>query len=103
MRDYVNEHLARHKAAGGSSTKPVVPVIRCRNGTSLSVQASARHYCSPRRDTGPWYTVEVWNIADWTGREIKPRSFSPHTEDPYGYVPVDVVNRFIRRHGGVED
>lgn len=94
--DYVHDHFDKH--AG-----PVRPHIVCANGTRLSVQASRHHYCTPRDDSGPWSAVEVWCIEAWTGRPIRPTSFGQGGGDnPYGYVPVSAVNRFIKRHGGVK-
>jgi hypothetical protein len=99
MTDYVNEHLAKHKT--GTKPRYVVPKIRCADGTTLSVQASEGHYCSPRENEGPWTAVEVWRVHSASGRACHPRSFGENTGDPYGWVPVSVVNAYIRRHGGV--
>ena len=103
MIDYVNNHLWQHKAGKDKYEALVVPHIVCRDGTSPSVQASSGHYCSPRKDTGPWDSVEVWRIASPEGRKIHARSFGPRSDDPYGWVPVTTVNRFIRRHGGIKE
>jgi hypothetical protein len=100
-RDYVHDHFDKYEG-------PVRPHIVCANGTRLSVQASRAHYCTPKDDTGPWSAVEVWCVEAWTGRPIRPTSFKPTAfgrggpDDPYGYVAVSAVNRFIKRHGGVK-
>jgi len=94
MRDYVHEHFAKHPRDKDSWPR-ARPAIVCRDGYSYSVQASVFTYCSPREDNAPRYTaVEVWGIRRnglWHGRE------------PEGWVPVETVNRRIRRHGGVAD
>jgi hypothetical protein len=99
MIDYVNTYLAQHK--DGTIKTAVVPRLKCADGTQLSVQASSAHYCSPREDTGPWGAVEVWCISSPKGNPCYPRSFGKYEGDPYGWVPVSVVNAYIHRHGGL--
>lgn len=41
-----------------SRTHTVEP-IELKTGTSLSVQASKFHYCSPKQNDGPWESFEV--------------------------------------------
>lgn len=80
MRDYVHEHFKRY------ADQRVKPVIVCKDGTEYSVQASSRHYCSPKEDFAPEYrSVEV---------------MSDRRHEPEGWVPVAVINRRIHRHGG---
>lgn len=95
MKDYVHEHFAKHSG-------PVRRHLVCADGTTMSVQASKFHYCSPREDTGPWGCVEVWCIRGPHGRTIYPRSFGGGKDEPYSFVPVSVVNKFIHRHGGIK-
>ena len=87
----------------GRAYKPVAARIVCVDGATLSVQASSLHYCSPREDVGPYDAVEVGfpSIAP-------PRSWKSYaeggkcsTDTVYGYVPVVLVQRFIKRHGGI--
>ncbi len=85
--------------------RPVVMRIKCADGTSLSAQASRRHYCTPRHDYGPYSTLEVgypsaeppqtWRKyfdGDWAHDDHKGRV--------YARVPVNKIAWFIRRHGG---
>ena len=85
---------------------PVRPTITramvCKDGFSMSVQASDRHYCFPLNNTGPWSKVEVgypsivepllWEYAE-----------SPWqwTDTVYPRVPVEVVAAVIEVHGGL--
>lgn len=103
MIDYVNQHLAKHKSSLRDAGRlwQVVPHVTCADGATLSVQASSAHYCCPRRDDGPWIEVEVWLVASAKGRKIILPSFGNNHNDPYSYVPVELVNKFIRRHGGL--
>lgn len=55
----INEYLASAHKGKKPKAFPGARLIVCRDGFSLSVQASHTHYCSPKNDTGPWTTVEV--------------------------------------------
>lgn len=97
MTDYVNEYLAK-------AQRPVAPHMRCADGTKLSVQASRGHYSKPRSDTGPWTHVEVWCITGPKGNNVRPTTWAEWYNgscDPYSYVPIEKVNAFIKRHGGL--
>lgn len=95
MTDYVHEHFARH------ADKIVRPMLEMRNGRKLSVQASGGHYCSPRTDRAERYAlVEVWC---WSTAKT-PKAFKPYTyfpNEPASFVPVEVVNQYIKRNGGL--
>ncbi|MGB9848855.1 MAG: hypothetical protein ACPLSY_03375 [Moorellaceae bacterium] len=77
-----------------------MPAIVCADGFRLSVQASKHHYCTPRDDYGPWTEVEVGYPS-----QEEPLLF-PYAEDPgrpsevFAYVPIEVVRRVIKKHGG---
>ena len=72
----------------------VVEPIVCKDGTKISVQASHFHYCSPRTDEGPWTAVEIGYPT-----APVPRSWG-FDGMVAGYVPVEKVRAFIKRHGG---
>lgn len=79
----------------------MVPKIVCADGFTLSVQASSVHYCYPRENTGPWDEVEV-GFPSATPTEIL--KYAEDQERPtntvYGYVPIQLVEQLIERHGG---
>lgn len=103
MTDIVNAWLAKQKAPHkpGSYHHSVLRHIICGDGTTLSVQASRTHYCTPQDDIGPWSTVEVWCIEGPNGKPIYPRSFGLYKNGPYAFVPIETVAKFIKRHGGI--
>ena len=87
--------------------KPNAPVTICKNGVRLSVQASRFHYCSPRKDKGPYSSVEVGFITGPdTSRIAAPESWIPYAEDGntfssiFAYIPVELVEEFIAANGG---
>ena len=87
--------VALQEVAPGIWHKEVAPVLKCKDGTTLSVQTSQYHYSTPREDYGPYTEVEVW------------RATAPVTEfdysdgEPSAYVPIEQVVQFINNHGGM--
>lgn len=80
----------------------IMPGIVCKDGVTLSVQASNHHYCSPRTNDAPWSTVEVGFPS-----VVPPQAWEQYADewsDPkgtvYGYIPVELVREFIKLHGG---
>ena len=81
---------------------PLAKRITCKDGFSLSVQATHGAYCQPRRNIGPWHQVEVGFpsaepeiIMEYAEEKSKP------TETVYGYVPIKMVESLIDLHGGI--
>lgn len=81
-----------------TETNKVRPHIFCKDGLELSVQASSGHYCAPREDNALEYThVEVLcpnHVLHSLRKYSKP-------SDVCAMVPVDLLDRIIKRHGGV--
>jgi hypothetical protein len=80
----------------------LLPRLTCKNGLTLSVQASYTHYCTPRQDRGPWTHVEVGfpsvkveALMPYAEREDKP------TDTVYGWVPIELVEQVIQENGGL--
>jgi hypothetical protein len=65
------------------------------------VQATHGAYCSPRRNLGPWYEVEV-GFPSAKPELIADRAENPddYTETVYGYVDIALVEQLIALHGG---
>jgi len=91
----------------GTIGKELTTRVVCKDGTSLSVQASRTHYCTPRDDDGPYIAVEVGFILDADENAVTPPDeWREHSDgssfpnDVYGYVPVELVESFIESHGG---
>lgn len=79
-----------------------IPKIVCADGTTLSVQANSGHYCDPRSDKGPYWSVEVGfpSVAIETFMDYIEDSESDPTDSVYGWVPIYVVAQAILDHGG---
>lgn len=85
--------------------------IMLKNGVTLSVQASAFHYCEPQIDDLEYWedyeSVEVGFILDKAEKKVKvPPSWVVYATDQelpsdvYAYVPVSLVKDFIAYNGG---
>ena len=97
----LNNHLATapKEIVTGLWHKDVAPQLKCKDGTTLSVQASKYHYSSPREDFGPYSEVEVWCIKP----ECEVIEFEYSDSEPSAYVPIEQVVQFIDNHGGISD
>ena len=107
--DIINEYLQKHKRfeelLPGRKFRLLSPKIECTDGFSMSVQVSENHYCSPRIvDACVYGSVEVGFpsreeelLIQYAEEESRP------TDTVYGYVPVEVVNSVIEKHGGIKE
>lgn len=123
--DWLNEGYSlfkAHMAAKGVDIEGKCPyqnsiAVICEDGFSVSIQASASHYCSPRRNFDRLERkAEEIVIADYGIYSEFELGFpsgsddliTPYAEDPrdltgtvYGWVPVEIVKSLIEKHGGV--
>ena len=79
------------------------PRLYCNDGYSISVQASEFHYCEPRCNGMQDYeSVELGypSIEDELINEYA--EDEPYTETVYGYVPIEIVEELINKHGGIK-
>lgn len=97
----LQEHLSvlPKEVTKGYFFKDTAPILKCKDGTTASIQASRFHYSTPREDFGPYTEVEVWCITGAT----KVTEFDYSEEDPSAYVPIEQVVQFIDNHGGIAE
>lgn len=76
--------------------------VKCRDGFSMSVQASSRNYSHPRDDVGPYSEVEVGFPSHY---DIHLQPYAEHPDKPtecvYGWVPEEILRLCIESHGGI--
>ena len=80
------------------------PRLCCNDGYSISVQASEFHYCSPRLNGLQDYeSVELGypSAEDELINEYAEDALD-YTGTVYGYVPIEVVEKLIEKHGGIK-
>lgn len=90
----IQNHLQSHLQTA------VKPRLRCKDGYTVSVQASEFHYCTPRNNTGPYTKVEV-GYPSSEDEELGHYGDDGWGSDVYAYVPVEVVVAIINKHGGL--
>lgn len=105
--DAVNEFLKnnyKYEVYGGKRYPDITKRMECMDGFSISVQASSGHYCQPRENEAwPYREVELGYPSEVDN------SISNYAEDPdtnetvFGYVPIDIVNQLVEKHGGIKE
>lgn len=79
------------------------PRLLCNDGFSISVQASKFHYCRPRLDGAQDYeAVELGYPSDEDELINDYAEDDDYTNTVYGYVPIEVVEKLIEKHGGIK-
>lgn len=77
--------------------------IFCKDGFNISVQGSAGHYCQPRYDVKEYSSVELGFPSE---EEILINEYAENvlnpTETVYGWTPIDVIEKVIEKHGGID-
>lgn len=76
----------------------VRPHAKCKDGFSISIQASVFHYCTPRRGLKDCeYThLELGYLSEYEEALEKYREGTI-----YPYVPMKLVEDVIAKHGGI--
>ena len=80
------------------------PRLHCNDGYSISVQASAFHYCKPRLDGIQDYERVELGFPSTEDELINEyaEDDSDYTKTVYGYVPIEIVEKLINKHGGIK-
>ena len=79
------------------------PRLLCTDGFSISVQASKFHYCRPRLDGAQDYEAVELGYPSMEDELINDYAEDDdYTRTVYGYVPIEVVERLIEKHGGIK-
>lgn len=75
------------------------PIVYLKCGGFVSIQASTMHFCTPRRDHGPYTHWEVGLVRDCTREAVA--LLTTYDGDRAPYVPTEVVRAFIEACGGL--
>ena len=89
---------------------PKRPRVECADGFTFSAQAGSALYCTPRINLYP----ETWGDGyqeielgypsahdELIDEYAEMSEYDNYTETVYGYVPVEVVDQLIAKHGGI--
>ena len=98
-----NNHLMKHMM-----TSSRLPHIVCMDGFSMSVQVGYSLYCKPKKVAKRYSEVEIGFPSDheplieeyaecFTFEELD----IDFTNTVYPYVPVKIVDKVLKKHGGI--
>lgn len=79
------------------------PRVKCADGYSVSVQVGSCLYCTPRVDGAEYYSEVELGFPSEEDLLINDYAEDPgeYTETVYGYVPVEIVDELLQKHGGI--
>ena len=91
-------------------TSSRLPQIHCTDGFSMSVQVGYSLYSTPKKIAKRYSAVEIGYPSDHEPLIEKWAEFTPFDEDEepdytdtvYPYVPVKVVDKVLKKHGGID-
>ena len=105
VKDWLNKLVRTHTYYDGSvEIQENRPRLYCNDGFSISVQASAFHYCRPRLNGVQDYESVELGYPSEVDELIKEYAEDDldYTETVYGYVPIEIVEELINKHGGIK-
>ena len=98
-----NDPLMKHIA-----TSSRLPHIVCEDGFSMSVQVGYSLYCTPKKVAKRYSAVEIGFPSEPEELIKEYAEFAPFDEDTtdytdtvYPYVPVKIVDKVLKKHGGI--
>lgn len=103
INKYLKETLNETPSMFGGTIQGIRPPVKCKDGFSISVQASKGHYCLPSVDGDVIYDAVELGFPNAEEELIAEYAEDPDepTNTVYGYVPVEIVNQLIEKHGGI--
>ena len=116
INKFIKDNLKiKYPAEEYSSLKEVLttsrlPHIVCEDGFSMSVQVGYSLYSTPKKIAKRYSAVEIGYPSDHEPLIEKWAEFTPfeddeepdYTDTVYPYVPVEVVDKVLKKHGGID-
>lgn len=100
INDFLNMYNVKCEGWEGNKVRPRV---KCRDGYTVSVQAGYGLYSKPRRFSTYFSHVEL-GYPTKDDEELRPYAENQDnlTDSVYYYVPVELVDFILNKHGGIE-
>ena len=119
MKTNINEFIKNNLKVKVLSEDPLMkhmmtssrlPHIVCVDGFTMSVQVGHSLYSEPKKVAKKYSAVEIGYPSDHEPLIEKWAEFTPfeddeepdYTDTVYPYVPVKVVNKVLKKHGGID-
>ena len=101
----IQEFMTKTYRVKSNGVQSLRPLLECNDGFDMSVQASRTHACTPRMDGNiEYHSVEIGFPSQ------EEELLIPYAHDKsnlintiYVWVPVDIVNQVIEKHGGIRE
>ncbi len=104
VKEYLKRTIVKHNFDDGFFIQELRPRAVCKDGFSVSIQASKCHYCNPRKDFLKEYDeVELGFPSEGLNELADYAEDGDLTETVYGFVPIELVEKLIEKHGGIVD
>ena len=112
----INEFIQRNLKVTNHSSDPSMkhmltstrlPKIICSDGFEMSVQVGSSLYSTPKKVAKRYSAVEIGVPSEYEPliEEFAEGSFDEtpdYTDTVYPYVPVAIVNKVLKKHGGID-
>ena len=119
MKTNINEFIKNNLKVTTLSEDPLMkhmmtssrlPHIVCEDGFTMSVQVGYSLYSEPKKVAKRYSKVEIGYPSDHEPLIEKWAEFTPfeddeepdYTDTVYPYVPVEVVDKVLKKHGGID-
>lgn len=105
VKEFLATTVHYHISSYGTMVQDVRKRLCCNDGYSISVQADEGCYCNPRLNGYQDYnSVELGfpSAEDELINEYA-QDESDYTGTVYGWVPIEVVEKLIEKHGGIKE
>ncbi len=101
VTDWANTWIRSFRHVNGNFCR-TTRLLKCKDGFQFSIQAGPTLYSSPKEIADKYDEVEIGYpnmvedmLLEWAENEDDP------IDTVYGYVPVELVNKVIEKHGGI--
>ena len=118
MKTNINEFIKNNLKVKVLSEDPLMkhmmtstrlPKIVCVDGFEMSVQVGSSLYSTPKKVAKRYSAVEIGFpsereplIEEYVELSIFEEKFVDYTDTVYPYVPVKIVNKVLKKHGGID-
>ena len=106
MKANVNDYITENMKGESTLLKPL-PRVTCADGFSMSIQAGTGLYSEQQKTSKKYSKVEIGFPSE---HESLIESYAEghgfeddldYTRTVYPYVPVGIINKVLRKHGGI--
>lgn len=101
--EFLRMTMNKEQLSNGTFVQTTRPWIICKDDFSVSVQAGCSLYSDPRIDF-----LDTYEKVELGFPNMEDELITDYAEDPdnltdtvYGYVPVEIVDKLIEKHGGI--